>query len=151
MTRRSGTQRSRLLRSLFLVLIAGVVGQLVAKRMNEGDEDSDAFRLAAIVGGKELASRATTLRSASALAVMGGVEIDLREAALDPAGATLDITAVMGGVEVTLPRGWVVELETHGLLGGVDSRLTESAVHPEGAPTLRVTARAWLGGVEIRD
>jgi hypothetical protein len=37
-----------------LVVIAGVVGQLVAKRMTFGDESSDAFRLAAIGGGKEL-------------------------------------------------------------------------------------------------
>jgi hypothetical protein len=151
MTHPSVARRSRLLRALLLVLIAGVVGQVVARRLNDGDENSDAFRLAAVVGGKELASRATALRSASALAVMGGVEIDLREAILDPAGATLDVTAIMGGVEVTVPPGWVVDLTTHGLLGGVDTRLTEPDGQSEGAPTLRVTASAWLGGVEIRD
>jgi Cell wall-active antibiotics response 4TMS YvqF len=151
MTRRSVTRGSKLLRALFIVVIAGVVGQLVGKRMTEGDEGSDAFRLAAIVGGKEFESRATALQSASALAVMGGVELDLREAALDPGGATLDVTAIMGGVEVTLPPGWVVDLRTRGFMGGVDKRLTESADHPDGAPTLHVTANAWLGGVEIRN
>jgi predicted membrane protein len=147
----SVTRGSRLLRALLLVVMAGVVGQLVAKRMTFGDESSDAFRLAAIGGGKELKSRATALRSASALAVMGGVEIDLREATLDPGGATLDVTAVMGGVEVTLPPGWVVEVENHGKMGGVETRLTESADHPEGAPTLHMSTNAWLGGVEIKD
>jgi predicted membrane protein len=82
---------------------------------------------------------------------MGGVEIDLREATLDPGGATLDVTAVMGGVEVTLPPGWVVGVENHGKMGGVETRLTESADHPERAPTLHVSTNAWLGGVEIRD
>jgi hypothetical protein len=148
---RSVTRGSKLLRTLLLVVIAGVVGQLVAKRMTFGDESSDAFRLAAIGGGKELKSRATALRSAAALAVMGGVEIDLREATLAPGGATLDVTAVMGGVEVRLPPGWVVGVENHGKMGGVETRLTESADHQEGAPTLQVSTNAWLGGVEIRD
>ena len=139
------------MRAGFLVMAAGAVSQLVAKRMTTGDEDSDVFRLAAIFGGREFKSRATALRSASALAVMGGVEIDLRDANLDPAGATLDVTAVMGGVEVTLPRGWVVELTPKVKIGGVDTRLTESDDHPEGAPTLHVTVNALLGGVEIRD
>jgi hypothetical protein len=147
MTRRSAIRGS--VRALSLIVVAGVVGQLVSKRMTSGDEDSDDVRLAAIVGGKELKSRATALRSASALAVVGGVDIDLRDATLDPAGATLDVTTVLGGVEVTLPTGWVVDVETRGSMSGVDTRLSESSDHPEGAPTLRVTANAWLGGVEI--
>ncbi len=91
------------------------------------------------------------MRSGSALAVMGGVELDLREATLDPGGATLAVTAVMGGVEVRLPPGWVVAVETNEKLGGVDTHLTESVDHAEDAPTLHVTINAWLGGVEIRD
>ena len=132
-------------------MLASAVGQLVAKRMTFGDENSDAFRLAAIGGGKELRSRATAFRSASALAVMGGVEIDLREATLDPGGATLDVTAVMGGVEITLPPDCAVEIETHGSMGGVDTRLTESTDQQAGAPTLHLRVNAWLGGVQIRD
>jgi Cell wall-active antibiotics response 4TMS YvqF len=153
MTRRPVTRGSRLLRALLLVLIASAVGQLVAKRMTNGDENSDSFRLAVIGGGKdkELKSRATALRSASGPAVMGGVEIDLREATLDTRGATLDVTGIMGGVKVTLPSGWLVDLDTHGILGGVSNRLTESADHPEGAPTLHVTTNTWLGGVGISD
>jgi predicted membrane protein len=145
------TRGSRLLRALFLVLIASAVGQLIAKRMTNGDENSDTFRLAAIFGGKELQSRATALRSASALAVMGGVEIDLRDAALDPGGATLDVTTILGGVDVTLPAGWVVDLRTRGIMGGVDTHLTESAEDLEGAPTLHVTTNTLLGGVDIGD
>jgi hypothetical protein len=151
MARLSLTRGSSLLRALLLVAIASVVGQLVAKRMTFGDESSDAFRLAAVGGGKEFKSRATALRSASALAVVGGVEIDLREATLDPGGATLEVTAVLGGIEVTLPSGWAVDIENHAKMAGVETRLTESADHPEGAPTLHVTINAWFGGVEVRD
>jgi predicted membrane protein len=133
-----------------LVVIAGAVGQRMSRRLTFGDESSDEFRLAAIVGGKEFTSRAGALRSASLLAVVGGVEIDMREATLDAEGATLEVTAVLGGVEVTLPPDWRVRVEKHGSLGGVDVKLTDSAERPESAPTLNVVTRAWLGGIEIK-
>jgi hypothetical protein len=150
MARRQKTKLARLIRALLLVVIAGAVSQLVAKRLTGGDETSDEFQLAAIGGGKEFKSRAPALRSASAVAVLGGVELDVRDAALAPEGATLDVTAVLGGVEVTVPPGWAVEVESRGKLGGVDTRLIESADLPVGAPTLHVTTNAWLGGIEIR-
>jgi hypothetical protein len=146
---RSHKRGSRLLRALLLVAIAGVVGQVVAKRKTFGDEDSDAFGLAAIVGGREFTSRARALRSGSALAVMGGVEIDLRNATLDPQGATLTVTAVMGGVEVTLPHGWRVELETDVKMAGLEANVTDPADLPDDAPTLRLTVTARMGGVEV--
>ena len=151
MARGTLTRKSRVLRALLLVVIASAVGQLVAKKMTHGDESSDSFGLAAIGGGRELTSRATALRSASALAVMGGVEIDLREATLDAAGATLDITAVLGGVEVKVPPGWAVDVEMRGALGGVEARVTDPEDAPAGAPTLHVRTNTWLGGVEISD
>ena len=149
MTRRSVLRGS--LRALLLLVLASVVGQLVAKRMTVGDEDSDAFTLAAIFGGKEFKSRATPLRSGSALAVMGGIDLDLRSATLDPAGGTLNVTTVMGGAQVTVPRGWAVEVETNGNLGGVDTKTPEPDDLPDGAPRLHVTTNTWFGGVQITE
>jgi predicted membrane protein len=151
MTHRLVPRGATLLRVVFLFVTAGVVGQLAAKRMTTGDDSSEVFRLAAIMGGKDFTSDASNLQSGSAIAVMGGLEIDLREAHLDPGAARLDITAVMGGVEVLLPRGWAVDVEPHGMLGGVDVRVNESADVPDGAPILHVTTHTWLGGVQIRD
>src|SRR6187401_43613 len=100
MTRPHKTTWSRLLRLLFGIVLVGVTSQLVSKRMTSGDEEGDDFRIATIIGGEELNSRAAGLRSASVLAVIGGAQIDLRQASLDPAGATLAITAIVGGVQV---------------------------------------------------
>ena len=149
MTRLYTTTRSRLLRLLLGVLLLGVASRLVAKRMTTGDEETDEFRIATIIGGEELSSRATALRSASVLALVGGAEIDLRQASLDPGGATLDVTAIVGGVQVLVPPEWAVEVESHGMLGGVDRQLTDPADLPADAPGLHVTAKAWLGGVQI--
>ena len=140
----------KVLRALLLIAAAGAVAQLVAKKMTTGDETSDDFRLAAIVGGREFTSSATALRSGSALAAVGGIVLDLREAGLDPDGATLDVTTVVGGVEVRVPEGWAVDVESHGMLGGLDNRLSESAHLPANAPALHITTHTWLGGIQIR-
>ncbi len=143
------TTRFRLLRLLFGVLLVGVVSQLLAKRVTTGDEETDEFRIALIVGGRELNSRAAALRSASVFALIGGAQIDLRQASLDPAGATLELTTIVGGVQLFVPPEWAVEVESHGLMGGVDRQLTEVSDLPADAPRLHVITRTWLGGVQI--
>ena len=149
MTRPQKTTRSSLLRLLLGVLLVGVVSRLVAKRMTSGDEETDEFRIAAIIAGEEFSSRAAGLRSASVLALIGGAQLDLRQASLDPGGATLDVTAIVGGVQIVVPPEWAVQVESHGMLGGVDRQLTEAADLPADAPRLHVTTKTWLGGVQI--
>jgi predicted membrane protein len=149
MARRKGILGSRLLRAVALLAIVGAVSQAVSKRLTRGDEDSDDFTLAAIFGGREFKSRATALRSASALASMGGIELDLSDATLDPTGATIELTAVMGGIELTVPKDWAVDVEQNGNFGGVEVKVTDADDLPEGAPRLQVRTNAWFGGVEI--
>ena len=149
MTRAHRTTRSRLLRLLLGIVLAKLASRLVSQRMTSGDEESDELRIATIMDGQELSSRATSLRSISVLAMLGGAEIDLRQATLDPGGATLDITALLGGVELQVPPDWAVEVESRGMLGGVDRRLTDVADLPADAPRLKVTTNTTLGGVQI--
>ena len=151
MSRGKAIARSRMLRTLLVLVIASVVGRLVGKRMTIGDEESDEFRVAAFGDGKELRSHAASLRAGSAMAVMGGADIDLTDATLDPSGATLDVTAVLGGVQVTVPPDWEVRVQSRGAMGGVDTHLTDPDDVPAGAPALQLTTNTWLGGVEITD
>jgi predicted membrane protein len=138
------------MRALLLVAITAAVAHRIAKRMTAGDDDSDEVRRVAIFGGTQLESGASALRSAGALAVLGGIEIDLRHADLDPSGATLDLIAMLGGIQVTVPSGWTVDVEIGGRYGGVDNRLAESSERPADAPVLRINANTWLGGIELR-
>jgi predicted membrane protein len=143
------TTGSRLLRLLFGILLVSLASRLVAKRMTSGDEETDEFRIATIIGGEQLTSRAAALRSASVMALIGGAQIDLRQSSLDQGGATLDVTTILGGVQVLVPPEWAVQVQTHGMLGGVDRQLTPVSDLPADAPDLRVTTRTWLGGVQI--
>jgi hypothetical protein len=126
------------------------IGQALARRRTVGDESSDEFELASYVGGASRTSTATSLRRGVVRVFCGGVDLDLRSAVLDPAGAALDLSATWGGVNVTVPRDWRVLVEDRSKLGGVDVGVTPPDELPDDAPLLRVTVAARLGGAAIR-
>ena len=134
-----------------IAVLAGLwaVGQVLARRRTVGDETSDEFAIAVYVGGVERACKATSLRRGSVSVVLGGVDLDLREATLDPGGADLDLSATLGGVNVTVPSEWRVVVEDRATLGGVEALVTDPGELPDDAPLLRVAAGARLGGVAI--
>jgi Domain of unknown function (DUF1707) len=87
----------------------------------------------------------------SVLAFMGGVELDLRDARLDPRGTTIRAVAIMGGIVIVVGPEVEVQCEGRGLMGGFGDVSGPPTVPPSfGAPPLHVTGLAAWGGVEIR-
>jgi hypothetical protein len=130
-------------------LALAVARQVVTRRLTEGDSDSDEFSLAAVIGGAERTSTATALRHGRVVAACGGVDLDLRAAKLDPAGAELLVEAYLGGVQVRVPNEWRVAVATQVTGGGVETNVAEPDALPEDAPTLHVEAIARLGGIVV--
>lgn len=141
----------RALRALGLAwaaAIAGAVGAAaVVKRAvpSRGDAGSDELALVAVLDGVELASRAQGFRGGSLLAWFGGIDLDLRAAALAP-GARLSVHALFGGVSIRVPPGCRVESKVHAVFGGVDVARPDG----EGGPALAVDGLAVFGGVSVR-
>jgi hypothetical protein len=67
-----------------------------------------------------------------------------------PPGITeVKVFAMWGGVDVIVPPGMNVECDGMGIMGGFD-HTPEAAARPDpGAPTLRVTGVALMGGVHV--
>lgn len=86
----------------------------------------------------------------SALAFMGGVELDLRDAVLDPGVTEIEVLAVMGGVVVTVPPNVRLESDGFAFMGGFEDQLKEPASADPNAPVVRLTGFAFMGGVEAR-
>ena len=76
--------------------------------------------------------------------MFGGGEVDLRDATLDPAGATLHVSTLFGGGSLVVPEGWNVETSLSGI-GGVGDMRPKVERSPD-APTLRVEGTNWFGG-----
>lgn len=107
-------------------------------------------RLVAIMSGIVRRGVWRIPRRLRVVAVMGGVELDLREAALSPGITEIHAFVFMGGLVVRVPPG--VRLETDGvaILGGFEDRVYEPKATAPDAPVVRVTGMAILGGVDAQ-
>ena len=82
------------------------------------------------------------------VAIMGGVEIDLREVEFTEPQLTVQCVAIMGGVDVVVPPDVTVEVGGFAIMGGFESRI-DGPGRP-GAPTVHVTGFALMGGVDVK-
>ena len=103
----------------------------------------------AVLGGAHRQGRWQPARKNTCITLMGGAEIDFREAVFGPGVTELRVFSALGGTDVIVPPGINVEVSGIALLGGFDQQTDESTVHDPAAPTLRVTGVACMGGVEV--
>jgi hypothetical protein len=103
----------------------------------------------AALGGVERTGRWIPARQNYAISVMGGVELDFREALLPPGVTDVWVFTAMGGVEIIVPPGLAVECDGVALLGGFEHREEAVLSNDPDAPVLRVRGVAFLGGVEV--
>lgn len=84
----------------------------------------------------------------TAVAFMGGVDLDLREARFSQPEVKIRAFAMMGGVNVIVPEDIEVDVTGIGFMGGFDHEASGSGV--PGAPVVRVTGLAFMGGVDVK-
>lgn len=104
----------------------------------------------AVMGGTERKGSWTLPRQLHLFAMMGGAELDLREARFGPGVTSITIFAVMGGVEIIVPPGVLVEMDGVALMGGFSQQgRSELPTQPD-APVLRVSGFVMMGGVNLK-
>lgn len=104
----------------------------------------------ALMGGNSRKGTWVPPRQLNVIAIMGGVELDFRDARL-PAGEThVNAVALMGGVDVIVPPDLPVTVRGLGILGGVDQEEHASESKDPNAPHLMVTALACMAGVSVK-
>lgn len=84
----------------------------------------------------------------TAVAFLGGVEMDLREARFSEREVKIRAFALLGGVDIVVPEDIEVDVAGIGIIGGFDHKETRSGA--PSAPRLRVTGLAILGGVNVK-
>jgi hypothetical protein len=87
--------------------------------------------------------------SHTAMALMGSVTLDLRQAAL-PASATITVAALMGEVTVVVDQYTRVVVDGVGVMGSFgEARPRVAPVLGPGSPVVRVRGLALMGAVEV--
>ncbi|MFI0770076.1 DUF1707 domain-containing protein [Streptomyces sp. NPDC021218] len=101
----------------------------------------------AIMGGFQRKGTWTVPRRFTAFTLMGGGEIDLREARFEDREVVIRCFALMGGVQITVEPGVDTHVSGIGIMGGFDH---SGGVEGEpGAPRVTVTGLALFGGVSV--
>ena len=103
----------------------------------------------AVMGAGDRTGRWRPWRRTRVVAVMGGSQLDLREAEIDGPKIEITAVAVMGGIDVIVPDGVEVDLSGFALMGGNEGPRGTGPRH-RGAPVVRVRAYALMGGVTVK-
>jgi hypothetical protein len=103
----------------------------------------------ACLGGASRKGRWTPARRTYAIAVMGGTQLDFREAVFGPGTTEVQVFAVWGGVEIIVPPGITVESQGVAIMGGFDHLSDTPLPGAEDNPTVRITGLALMGGVDV--
>lgn len=104
-------------------------------------------RYTAILGGGDYKNNTEDLKGVVAEAILGGLEIDLRDAKITE-DIVLELTAVLGGIDVYIPDNVRVEIISGvPVLGGFEHKINRDALS---GPKVRIKYTAVLGGIEIK-
>lgn len=102
----------------------------------------------AIFGGATRKGKWRVRKSSTAIAVFGGVELDLREAVFEAPVVEIIGFWCFGGMDVLVPEGVEVRDQTAGVFGGTDiSRLGDPV---PGAPVIVLKGMSLFGGVSVK-
>ncbi len=102
----------------------------------------------AVLGGIHRGNNSRAFRGGDLTAVLGGCEIDLRQAAIE-GEAVIDVFAMWGGIEIRVPEDWSVSGRVVPILGGFEDKTHP----PQGATAHRLVVRGFaiMGGIEIKN
>lgn len=101
----------------------------------------------AIMGGATRDGKWVVPAKFQAIAVMGGIQLDLTSASFAAPDATIEAYALMGGVEITVPPDITVVVHGGAFMGGFADSVHQQG--PPGSPVLHVTGFAMMGGVDV--
>ena len=144
----ASTARTRSeLDQLLTDLPAAGVAAPAAKAVTTGAPTTATWHVAPI-GGLNVSGPWRMGRHVVVISLIGGADLDLRQAELAARDVTLTKVSVIGGVNARVPDGIRVDASGLSLLGGTS---VEAAPDPgPGAPTIHIRAFSIIGGIRIR-
>jgi predicted membrane protein len=138
---------------LFIALIGVKLVSDVFRRRNvrtaNGGAPDALVHAFAVMSGVGRRSVSTDFRGGDANAIMGGVEIDLRNAEIQPGQeVVLDTFAMWGGIEIKVPENWRVVSEVFPLMGAFEDNTANKTA---GTSVLIVRGVVLMGAIEVKN
>jgi Domain of unknown function (DUF1707)/Cell wall-active antibiotics response 4TMS YvqF len=101
----------------------------------------------AILGGFSRKGDWVVPKTLNAFMLMGGGEIDMRDAQFSEPEVSIHVVAIMGGCEITVPEDATVHVTGVGILGAFEHSVAGAGV--PGGPVIHISGVALMGGVEV--
>lgn len=114
----------------------------------EALDGTSTVRERAFIGGIERKNHSQSFQGGELTAVMGGCEIDLREARMAGHEAVIDCFTIWGGIVIKIPPDWVVDPQVSVFAAGFEDS-TKPPLQPAGRLVLRGTA--LMAGIEVKN
>lgn len=113
--------------------------------------DAD-FSGIAILGGFKRRITSKNFKGGSVLSVMGGFQIDLRQADMEGDTATIEAMSFMGGGEIKVPGEWLVSMEGISLFGAfVDETDQQPPAVTGTRKKLIMKGASLFGGIVVKN
>lgn len=104
----------------------------------------------AVMSGTDRKGVWTVPPTFTSFALMGGVEIDLTEARFEDAETTIQAFALMGGIDIYVPDDITIQVNGSGFMGAFENHAQGQAQPRPGAPLVKITGLAVMGGVDVK-
>jgi predicted membrane protein len=106
----------------------------------------------AIFGGAKRRVESQDFEGGEALAIFGGVELDLHNAATKKEEIVIEANAMFGGIDMRVPDNWTVTVRGSGIFGGYEDKTDSRSGGETGKqPHLIITGYAVFGGVSVKN
>jgi hypothetical protein len=115
----------------------------IATRVHEAE------RVLTILSGIQRQGTWRVPKKLHVVAVMGGIDLDFREAAFGAGVTEVKVTSVMGGIAIIVPPHLQVACEGVGILGLFEGMDRGAGERDPDTPLLRITGVAVMGALEI--
>ena len=111
-------------------------------------QNPESDKMIAIFGGVTRKGRWRVRKNTHALALFGGMDLDLRDAIFEAPVVEFSGFWCFGGLDIKVPEGIEIQDQTAGIFGGTDVR--DVGDPSPGAPTLVIKGVSLFGGVSIK-
>lgn len=129
-----------------VVATAAAAANLKKQAPPRPEPADDEIDLVVVMDGARHASTAPAFRGGRLICWFSGVDLDLRDATLDPSGAHLEARTAFGGTRIVVAPSTVVTLAGPAIFGGRQLDLDDAAAV---GPTLAITGFTVFGGLQV--
>ena len=105
----------------------------------------------AVFGGFRRRVESQEFEGGEALAMFGGINLDLTKAGSKKDEIRIDANAMFGGIDIRVPETWAVTLRGAGIFGGYEDKTLGPRAGEERKPRLIISGFAIFGGVVVKN